>query len=74
MSLRVSILQISSIWVKSESGQVILSDILKMYVLLHFHESVDTLTIHDVLIDKVGEELKVQFDHFEVDEVCLEQL
>ena len=45
-----------------------------MHVLLHIHESVDTLAIHDVLIDKVVEELKVKFDHFEVDEVCLKQL
>lgn len=43
-------------------------------MLLYFHESVDALLVHDILIDEIGEELEVKLDHLEVNQTGLQQL
>jgi hypothetical protein len=45
-----------------------------MHMLLDFHEPVDALTIHYILVDEVGEELEIELYHLEVDEPSLQQL
>lgn len=66
MGLTVGVLQVACVGVEGEGGEVIFCDIFEVHVLLYFHEPADAFLIHDVLVDKVGEELKVQLDHFEV--------
>lgn len=45
-----------------------------MHMLLHFHQPIDTFFVHDIFVDKIGEELEVQLDHLEIDQASLQQL
>lgn len=45
-----------------------------MHMLLHFHQPVDAFLVHDIFVDKIGEELEVELDHLEVYQTSLQQL
>ncbi len=45
-----------------------------MHMLLYFHQAINTVFIHNALIDEIREELKVKLDHFEIDQPTFKQL
>ena len=72
LSFRIRILNTTRFQIERNGRQEILGNILKVNVLLRFHQSSDIIFIQCVLSPKMGQKLQVEFNHFEVDEFGLQ--